>query len=220
MKVLAVNGSPHSNGVTFTAMKLVADTLASEGIATEFVQVGAIPLRGCTDCLMCRKSGNFRCVVDDMVNEAIEKLEDCDGILLGAPTYFCGIPGPAKTFLDRFFYASQMTRAMHFKAGASVTALRRSGGVTALHQLNNYLMPSHIVMVPSQYHNGLFGKSPEEAMRDEEGVQTLKMLGRNMAWLMKSLQYAKEACPPPEFTERIRTNFPGNRTENYREGTK
>ena len=109
---------------------------------------------------------------------------------------------------------------MHFKAGASVTALRRSGGVTALHQLNNYLMPSHIVMVPSQYHNGLFGKTPAEAMRDEEGVQTLKMLGSNMAWLMKSLKYAREAVPPPSFVERIRTNFPGNRTENYQEETR
>ncbi len=220
MKVLAVNGSPHKNGVTFTALKLVADELAVAGIETNFVHVGAVPLAGCTDCLICRKSGTSRCVINDMVNDAIALLNECDGILLGAPTYFCGIPGPAKTFLDRFFYASQMTRAMHFKAGASVTALRRSGGVTALHQLNNYLMPSHIVMVPSQYHNGLFGKSPAEALMDEEGVQTLKMLGRNMAWLMNSLKYAKDAYPPPVFEERIRTNFPGNRTENYQEGTR
>lgn len=220
MKVLAINGSPHSKGVTFTALKLVTDELALAGIDAEFIHVGSAPLRGCTDCLVCRKGGRHRCVVNDMVNQAIALLQECDGILLGAPTYFCGIPGPAKAFLDRLFYASQMTRPMHFKAGASVTALRRSGGVTALHQLNNYLMPSHIVMVPSQYHNGLFGKTPAEAMRDEEGVQTLKMLGSNMAWLMKSLKYAREAVPPPSFVERIRTNFPGNRTENYQEETR
>lgn len=220
MKVLAINGSPHQNGVTFTALKLVADELAKEGISTDFVHVGSIPLRGCTDCLLCRRNGNFRCAIDDMVNQALARLDESDGLLLGAPTYFCGIPGPAKTFLDRFFYASQMTRCMHFKAGASVTALRRSGGVTALHQLNNYLMPSHFIMVPSQYHNGLFGKSPAEALADEEGVQTLKMLGRNMAWLMHTLNYARDAYPPPEFEERIRTNFPGNRTANYQEGAR
>ena len=211
MKVLAINGSPHRNGVTFLALKLITDELQGAGIDSEFVHVGSVPLRGCTDCLVCRKSQSHRCVVDDMVNQTIEKLNECDGILLGAPTYFCGIPGPAKTFLDRLFYASQMLSPMHFKVGASVTALRRSGGITAIHQLNNYLMPSHILMVPSQFHNAPFGKSHEEALRDEEGVQTLKMLGQNMAWLMKSLEYAAKEFPHPAFEERIRTNFPGNR---------
>lgn len=209
MKVLAINGSPHRNGVTFLALKLVADELKNADIETEFVHVGSSPLRGCTDCLVCRKSQSHRCVVDDLVNETIDKLSEYDGILLGAPTYFCGIPGPAKVFLDRLFYASQMLRPLHFKVGASVTALRRSGGITALHQLNNYLMPSHIIMVPSQFHNALFGKSMEEAMRDKEGVQTLKMLGQNMAWLMKSLELAEGSFPHPAFEERIRTNFPG-----------
>lgn len=219
MKVLAINGSPHRNGVTFTALKLVTEELARADIETEYLHTGAGPFSGCTDCLVCRKSGKHRCLVDDKVNEAIDKFQECDGLLLGAPAYFCGIPGPAKAFFDRLFYASQMARPMHFKAGASVAALRRSGGVTALHQLNNYLLPSHIVMVPSQFHNGLFGKTPEEAMNDEEGVQTLKMLGRNMAWLMKTLALGRDTLPPPRFEARIRTNFPGNRTANYGEET-
>ncbi len=217
MKVLAINGSPHQKGVTFTAIKLVAEELDKAGISTEIMNVGSAGIRGCTDCLTCRRSNSGRCIIDDKVNEAIDKFAECDGLLLGAPAYFCGIPGPAKAFLDRLFYASQMARPMHFKAGASVVALRRSGGITTLHQLNNYLMPSHIVMVPSQFHNGLFGKSPEEAMQDAEGVQTLRMLGRNMAWLMNTLAFAAEAFPHPDFEPRIRTNFPGNRTANYGE---
>ena len=217
MKVLAINGSPHHKGVTFTALKLVADELEKAGIATEYLHIGGNGIKGCTDCLTCRRNRSHRCIIDDKVNEAIDLLASCDGILLGAPAYFCGIPGPAKAFLDRLFYASQMARPMHFKAGASVVALRRSGGITTLHQLNNYLMPSHIVMVPSQFHNGLFGKTPEEAMQDEEGVQTLRMLGQNMVWLMNTLAFAADAVPHPAFEERVRTNFPGNRTANYGE---
>ncbi|XOQ48845.1 MAG: 2-amino-4-deoxychorismate dehydrogenase [Eubacteriales bacterium] len=202
MKVLAINGSPHEKGCTYTAIRLVADELEKQGIETELVQVGKLPVRGCIGCRTCKD--NKRCVFDDIVNECIDKSKDADGILLGSPVYYSGIAGSMKCFLDRFFYAGPY---LHYKVGAAVVSARRAGTVETFQQLNNYFNLRNIVIVPSHYWNEVHGSNAEDVMKDEEGVQIMRTLGRNMAWLLKTMEYGKNAVPLPEQEEVIHTNF-------------
>lgn len=210
MKVLAVNGSPHREGTTYTALSLVAEQLALEGIETEFVHIGARPVQGCTACGSCLSKTPPRCVFDDVVNECLEKMEVCDGILLGSPVYYSGIAGPMKSFLDRFFFAGP---DLKFKAAAAVVALRRSGAVDTFHQLNNYFNLHNAIIVPSQYWNAVHGNNSAEVMRDKEGVQIVQNLGRNMAWLIKTLQQSD--IPHPERPKREITNFISNGNDRF-----
>lgn len=202
MKVLAINGSPHEKGCTYTAIRLVADELEKQGIETKLVQVGKLPVRGCIGCRTCKD--NKRCVFDDIVNECIDKSKDADGILLGSPVYYSGIAGSMKCFLDRFFYAGPY---LHYKVGAAVVSARRAGTVETFQQLNNYFNLRNIVIVPSHYWNEVHGSNAEDVMKDEEGVQIMRTLGRNMAWLLKTMEYGKNAVPLPEQEEVIHTNF-------------
>lgn len=199
MKVIAFNGSPHAKGNTAAALGIVAKELEADGIEVETVQVGGLAIRGCNGCNSCRTTR--RCIfADDIVNASIDKVNAADGIILASPTYYAGISGTMKSFLDRLFFAGADIR---YKAAAAVVTVRRSGGVPAFQQLNNYLNLSQALIVPSFYWNVAHG-ADGELSDDGEGVQVMENLGRNMVWLMRTLEAAMEA---PPHVKRIRTNF-------------
>ncbi len=202
MKVLAINGSPHEKGCTFTAISLLAEELKRQKIETEIVSIGTKPLQGCIACGKCRENG--LCIFDDIVNVCIKKMKEADGIIIGSPVYYSGISGQMKSFLDRFFYAGPDLR---FKVGVAVTSLRRSGGVDTFHQLNNFFNLAQVITVPSFYWNVIHGSTPDETLQDLEGVQIMRTLGKNMAWLLKAVSQAKETLPLPEQDTRVFTNF-------------
>lgn len=204
MKVLAINGSPHPQGSTSTALQLVSETLVQHGIETEIVQVGNQAIHGCAGCDHCRKAGTRGCVyTDDPVNACIEKMREADGLLVASPVYYGGIAGAMKCFLDRFFFSGGHFR---YKVGAAFVCLRRSGGIDAYHQLNNYLTLGQMVIAPTQYWNVVHGNG-QELLQDGEGVQILQNLGRNMAWLMRSLEESGKRIPPPTPMARVWTHF-------------
>ena len=204
MKVLAINGSPHPQGTTSTGLGLVASELVQQGIEIEIVQVGHQAIHGCAACGQCARPGVKGCVLtDDPVNACIDKMREADGLLLACPVYYGGIAGTMKCFLDRFFYAGGHTR---HKVGAAFACLRRSGGIEAYHQLNNYLTLGQMVITPAQYWNVVHGNG-QELLQDGEGVQILQTVGRNMAWLLKSLEAGGKTVPLPTPPARVRTNF-------------
>jgi len=203
MKVLAINGSPHEHGNTAQALQAVGGALAAQGVDMQTVWIGDGPIQGCTGCQACRKRKG-RCAYDDVVNECLSLVAQADGLLIGSPVYYAGIAGGMKCFLDRFFFAGADVR---YKAGAGIVVLRRSGAVTAFDQLNHYLQLQNMLIVPSFYWNAAHGATPGEVNADEEGIDILQNLGRNMAWLMQTLAFAKDAVPPPEPLPRARTNF-------------
>lgn len=202
MKVLAINGSPNEKGCTYTALQVVAAELEKQGIKTETIQLGKQPVQGCIACRKCSETG--RCVFDDAVNRCLDKAEEADGILIGSPVYYAGIAGQMKSFLDRFFYCGPNLR---LKVGASVCSLRRSGGVPTFNQLNNYFALSQTIVTPSQYWCCVHGNTPEEVVQDLEGMQIMRTLGKNMAWLLHAVVAGKEKMPLPEQEVRIGTNF-------------
>jgi multimeric flavodoxin WrbA len=204
MKVLLINGSPHSEGCTFTALSEVAKALNEEGIETEIIQIGNKDVRGCMACASCRKTG--KCVYDDIVNEVIEKAKTADGFIFGSPVYYSGINGTMKSFLDRLFYSSSQHLA--YKPGAGVVSARRAGTTAALLQLDQYFTINNMPVVSSQYWNMVHGNTPDEVRQDKEGLQIMRTLGHNMAWLLKSIEAGEKngiEKPVPEPKER--TNF-------------
>ncbi|MBS5521078.1 MAG: flavodoxin family protein [Clostridiales bacterium] len=203
MNVILINGSPHANGCTFTALNEVAKTLNNEGIATEMIHVGNKVVRGCIACRKCKTTG--KCVFDDIVNEAAPKFKDCDGIVIGSPVYFASANGTLVSFIDRLFYSMAADKSM--KVGASVVSCRRGGNTATFDELNKYFTISNMPVVSSQYWNMVHGNTPEEVAQDAEGLQTMRMLGRNMAFLIKSIRLGKEAYGLPEKEEHIFTNF-------------
>ncbi len=200
MKVVAFNGSPKKTGNTFHALKMVTDELEKAGIETEIIQVGNQAIRGCTACGICKKNKNEQCVLpDDGLNELLQKMKHADGILLGSPVHFAGMGGTMKSFLDRAFYVAGANGGlMRHKVGASVVAVRRSGGLPAFNQLNNFLSYAEMLMPTSNYWNVIHGTSPGEATQDVEGAQIMRVLGKNMAWLMKLVEHGKGSVVPPE----------------------
>jgi multimeric flavodoxin WrbA len=204
MKVVAFNGSPHQDGVVYHGLLAMTEELEREGIGTEIIQIGGECIRGCTDCGGCRRSP-FTCVFDDdPVNACREKLRAADGLILGSPVYYGGIAGTFKSFLDRLFFPGARIRG---KAGAVAVSLRRSGGVSTFHQLTSYLNLAQVVITPSVYWGVIHGNTPEELEEDREGVQIMRITGRNMAWLIKTLAAGGKEVPLPEEPERERTNF-------------
>ncbi len=209
MKVVAFNGSPNREGNTFQALKMVTAELEREGIETEIVQVGIKEIRGCIACGMCAKNKNEQCVLPgDEVNDWIQKMKGADGILLGSPVHFSAIGGAMKSFLDRAFYVTSMNNSMlRHKVGASVVAVRRSGGLPTFDQLNNYLCYSEMLLPTSNYWNVIHGTRPGEVVQDAEGVQIMRVLGKNMAWLMKLVENGKGRVAPPEKEPKTYLNF-------------
>jgi len=200
MKILALNGSPRSEGNTYHAISLVAAELEKEGIEVEVVQVGNKSIRGCTACGKCRENQDQRCVLPgDDVNTWIQKMIAADGIILGSPVHFAGMGGAMKSFLDRAFYVSGVNgNLLRHKVGAAVVAVRRSGGLPTFQQLNNFLLYSEMLLPTSNYWNVIHGTQPGEAIQDVEGVQIMRVLGKNMAWLMKLVENGKGSVAPPE----------------------
>jgi multimeric flavodoxin WrbA len=203
MKVLAINGSPHREGSTYLALKTVADKLAEKSIKTDILHIGKI-VNGCIACGACRKAPQLGCVAikDDVVNEAITKMQEADALMIGSPVYFAGIAGSMKCFLDRFFYAG--VKNCHYKVGLALCAVRRSGGVTTFDQLNHYLAYANMAIVSSHYWPVIHGQKGDEVLHDAEGVQSLRRAGNNMAWLLKSL---KDSVKPTFAEEKVWTNF-------------
>ena len=209
MKMLAFNGSPRAAGNTYQAISLVAAELEKEGIATEIIQVGHKAIRGCIACGKCRENQNERCVLPgDEVNDWIQKMKTADAIVLGSPVHFAGVGGTMKSFLDRAFYVSGVNgNLLRHKVGAAVVAVRRSGGLPTFGQLNNFLLYSEMLLPTSNYWNVIHGTSPGEADQDSEGVQIMRVLGKNMAWLMKLVENGKGAVTPPEKESKTYMHF-------------
>lgn len=209
MKTLAFNGSPNRKGNTYHALKIVTAELEREGIETEIIHVGNKVIRGCTACGQCVKNQNEQCALPgDEVNEWIQKMKSADGIILGSPVHYAAMAGTMKSFLDRAFYVTGVNNGMlRHKVGASVVAVRRSGGLPTFDQLNNFLCYSEMLVPTSNYWNVIHGTRPGEVTQDKEGVQIMRVLGKNMAWLMKLVENGKGTIAPPEQEGKIFMNF-------------
>ena len=203
MKVLLINGSPRANGNTALALKEMEKIFAQEHIETEILQVGHLDIRGCMACNACGKLG--KCVLKDIVNEAAEKLKDCDGLVVGSPVYYASPNATLLAFLDRLFYSVSFDLRM--KVGAGVVAARRGGLSASFDVLNKYFTISGMPVASSQYWNSIHGARPREAEQDEEGLQVMRTLARNMSFLMKSIALGKEQFGLPEREPRVATNF-------------
>ena len=203
MKVLLINGSPNAKGCTYTALTEVEKTLNEAGIETEIIHVGNKALHGCTACGYCSKNGE--CVFHDLVNEVAPKFEACDGIIFGSPVYYASANGTLVSFIDRLFYSVPFDKTM--KVGAAVVSARRGGSSATFDELNKYFTLSNMPVASSQYWNSVHGSTPEEVLADEEGCQVMRTLGRNMAFLIKSIQLGKAKYGLPEKEDRIFTNF-------------
>jgi len=209
MKVVAFNGSPNKEGNTWQALKMVTTELEKEGIETEIVHVGNKTIRGCAACYQCVKKKNEQCVLPgDEVNEWIQKMKQADGIILGSPVHYSAIGGTMKSFLDRAFFVTSVNDGMlRHKVGASVVAVRRSGGLPTFDQLNNFLNYAEMLIPTSNYWNVIHGRIPGEVTQDVEGVQIMRVLGKNMAWLMKLIEHGKATITPPELETKTFFNF-------------
>lgn len=203
MKVLLINGSPHSNGTTAAALEEVAQGLRAEGIETETVQVGHLAIRGCSGCGGCFKIG--KCVYDDEVNEIKEKFREADGLIVGSPVHYAAPSGAVICFLDRLFYTSRFEK--RDKVGAAVVCARRGGCTAAFDVLNKYFSISGMPIATSTYWNQVHGGCAEDAALDEEGMQCMRNLARNTAFLMRSIAIGKEKVGLPEVERTYRTNF-------------
>ena len=203
MKVLLINGSPHKNGVTNRILEEVSRPLNEEGIETEIIQVGNQSISGCLACGYCYKNG--KCVKDDIVNVVSEKFKEADGLVIGSPVYYASANGTLISFLDRLYYSSRFDKSM--KVGAAVVNCRRGGNSSTFDELNKYFTICNMPVVSSQYWNETHGNTIEEVEQDLEGLQTMRTLGRNMAFLIKSIALGKEKYGLPEKEKGSRTNF-------------
>ena len=203
MKVLLINGSPHKNGATNRILEEVAKPLNEEGIATEIIQIGSLNISGCLACGYCYKNG--KCVKDDIVNVVSEKFKEADGLVIGSPVYYASANGTLISFLDRLFYSSHFDKRM--KVGASVVNCRRGGNSSTFDELNKYFTICGMPVVSSQYWNETHGNTALEVEQDLEGLQTMRTLGRNMAFLIKSIALGKEKFGLPEKEQPTPTNF-------------
>lgn len=205
MKVLMINGSSHQFGCTYTALQMVADVLRANHIVPEITWVGDHALQDCVRCNACQKLG--RCIFDDdIVNELIEKAKLADGFVFGAPVFYAHPGGRLLSVLDRLFYAG--AKHLAYKPGAAVVSARRSGTTAALDVLNKYFTMNKMPVVSSHYWNEIYGRTPEETRQDVEGLQTMRILGHNMAWLIKNINMARQnGLFPPQEVAKQETNF-------------
>ena len=205
MKVLLLNGSPHKAGSTYTALHQMEQIFQTEQIETELLQVGGLSIRGCVDCGACGRLG--KCAFDDVVNEVAVKLQEADGLVVGSPVYYASANATLVAVLDRLFYSTRFDKTM--KVGASIAVARRGGCSSTFDQLNKYFTISNMPIASSQYWNSVHGGAPGQAAEDAEGLQTMRTLAKNMAFLMKSIALGKEQFglpekEPPAFTSFVR----------------
>lgn len=204
MKVLLVNGSPNKNGTTNRALEEVGKALRENGIETEMFWIGIKPIMGCTGCSKCFKSK--RCIYNDVVNEFLEKVEECDGFVFGTAVHFAGVNGSMNSFMDRAFYGKG--NLFKGKVAAGIACCRRAGTIGAFDRLNKYFSYSCMPIVSSNYWNGVFGFNADDAEKDLEGLQTMRVLGNNMAWLLKCIELGKKkGVNFPEMEKKILTNY-------------
>lgn len=203
MKVLLINGSPHVDGVIALALKELSDTLNRCNIETEIIHVGNKDIRGCIACRLCKKT--CKCVFDDCVNEIAFKLKDADGLVVGAPVYYGSANSTVVSLLTRLFYSINYDLSM--KVGASVVSARRSGCTATFDELNKFFTISGMPIVSSTYWNNIHGNNKEDGMQDLEGLQVMRNLGKNMAFLIKSIALGKEKHGEVELENNVRTNF-------------
>lgn len=203
MKVLILNGSPRTEGNTAIALNEVARTLNGEGIETITLNIGKESIRGCLACNWCREHG--KCVIDDKTNEVAELFEQADGLVIGSPVYYASANGTLISLLDRIFHGTKFDKTM--KVGASVAVARRGGCSSTFDQLNKYFTISGMPVASSQYWNQVHGLAPGDALKDEEGLQTMRTLARNMAFLIKSIALGKEKYGLHQKEEPVSTHF-------------
>ena len=204
MKVLLVNGSPNREGCTFTALSEIAKTLKEEGIESEIYWIGKKAIAGCIGCRKCFETG--KCVFDDGVNEIGARIGEFDGFVFGSPVYYSGPDGQLCAFMDRLFYSNAPKFAG--KVGAAIVNARRSGTTASFERLNQYFLISNMVVPGSQYWNATHGFTPDDVRKDLEGLQTMRTLAKNIAWLIKSIDAGKKAgIAPPEYEDKVFTNF-------------
>ena len=203
MRVLMINGSPHANGNTAIALEEMKKIFASEGIEIDYVHVGNKNVRGCIACGSCRKNG--KCVFDDIVNETAEQFKNADGVVVASPVYYASANATLIAFLDRLFFSVSCDKTM--KVGASVVVARRGGCSATFDELNKYFTICGMPIASSQYWNSVHGKDEGDASKDAEGLQTMRTLAKNMAFLMKSIALGKEKFGLPEKEEWIPTHF-------------
>ncbi|MDT8716954.1 flavodoxin family protein [Clostridium sp. 19966] len=206
MKVLLINGSPNEKGCTYTALNEVEKTLNKHNVETEILYLGKKPIAGCTACMACLKTG--KCVKNDLATEVQGRMDTIDAIIIGSPVYYGAASGQLISFLNRLFFPIQDTPATEGKLGAAVVSCRRGGASSTFDQLNKYFTICNMPVVSSQYWNQVHGFTPEDVMKDEEGLQTLRTLGENMAWLLASIESGrKNGVPAPKYEEIVRTHF-------------
>ena len=204
MKVLLVNGSPNKEGCTYTALKEVSKTLEENGIDTEIFQVGNKPIGGCIGCGSCKKTGE--CFMKDGVNEFVEKAKGADGFVFGSPVFYAHPSGQILSLLDRLFYSA--SSAFYQKVGCVIVSARRAGTTASLDVLNKYLLDAAMIVPGSSYWNMVHGRKSEEVEEDKEGLQTMRNLALNMAWIMKCIDFCKQnGILPPKLEEKVWTNF-------------
>lgn len=207
MKVLMLNGSSHPKGCTYTALEETGKTLKTYGIDYEIIQTGANPVRDCIGCGKCRETG--KCVIDDdNVNEFVEKASGADGFIFGTPVYFAHPSGRILSFLDRAFYSSGSKNIFQFKPAAAIASARRAGTTASIDVLNKYMTIRQMPVISSTYWNMVHGNKPEEVLRDKEGLQTMRNIAHNMAWMLKCIELGKQnGFPEPKFESGEKTNF-------------
>ena len=204
MKVLVINGSPRAKGCTARALEEVVNVLNAEGIETELMQIGSQDIRGCLSCGGCRKTR--RCVISDAMNEAAYKLRACDGLLVGSPVYYASPNGTLLSFLDRLFHSA--AGEMHLKVGAAVVSCRRGGAASSFEVLNKYFTICGMPVASSTYWNSVHGFTPADVEKDLEGLQVMRNLGRNMAFLIRAIAAEKAKNGAPVMENAAFTSFP------------
>lgn len=203
LNVLLINGSPNAKGCTYTALSEVERTLNAEGISTEMVHIGNKDIRGCIACFKCAETG--RCVFNDMVNELAPKFEAADGLVIGSPVYYAGPNGTLTNLLDRLFFSTHFSKRM--KVGAAVCSARRGGTTATFDRLNKYFTISEMPIVSGRYWNMVHGSNAEQVLQDEEGMQNMRFLGRNMAFLLRAIAAERDRGGLPQQEEVSYTNF-------------
>lgn len=203
-KVILINGSPNQFGCTYTGLKEIADTLNRQDIQTEILHIGSGPVAGCSGCNACRQTK--RCRYDDKVNYILDQLDETDGIVVGSPVYYAAASGQIACFMDRLFWAGGSR--LSGKVGAAMASCRRAGSTVTLDQLHKYFAIAAMPIATSQYWAMVHGNTPDEVRQDLEGMQVMRFLGENMAWLIRSIQAGRDAgVPAPAREKRVRTNF-------------